>query len=190
MRAIVGLGNPGPKYTRTRHNAGFMVLDELAGRHGASYAQRDLYKATRGSIGGQGVLFMEPLTFMNLSGKAVARGMRKFGFEPDDLIVVCDDLDLDTGRVKIKQGGSSGGHNGLQSIIDLTGYRDFIRVKVGIGRDPRIPSEKYVLSKFRPDEAEALEDAISRAADAVEAIVTKGLEHAMNTINRRPSRTL
>jgi len=189
LRAIVGLGNPGPKYTRTRHNAGFMVLDELAIRHGAQFAQRELYMATRGSIGGQGVLLMEPLTFMNLSGRAVTRGMRKFGFSPEDLIVVCDDMDMDTGRVKIKQGGSSGGHNGIQSIIDLLGYRDFIRVKVGIGRDPRIPSEKYVLSKFRPEEAEALEDAIARAADAVEAIVTDGLEHAMNTINRRPSRS-
>ena len=101
--------------------------------------------------------------------------------------MVCDELDMDTGRVKIKQGGSSGGHNGIQSIIEMTGYKDFIRVKVGIGRDPRIPSEKYVLSKFTPDEAEALEEAISRAADAVEAIVTDGLEQAMNAINRRPS---
>jgi PTH1 family peptidyl-tRNA hydrolase len=187
LRAIVGLGNPGPKYSRTRHNAGFKVLEELARRHGVRFAQRDLYNATRGSIGGQGVLFMEPLTFMNLSGKAVVRGMRKFGFEPEDLIVVCDEMDMDTGRVKIKQGGSSGGHNGIQSIIDMTGYRDFIRVKVGIGRDPRIPSEKYVLSKFTPDEAEAHEEAISRAADAVEYIVTEGLETAMNMINRRPS---
>jgi len=187
LRAIVGLGNPGPKYSRTRHNAGFMVLDELARRHGAQFAQRELYNATRGSIGGQGVLFMEPLTFMNLSGKAVVRGMRKFGFEPEDLIVVCDDLDMETGRVKIKQGGGSGGHNGIQSIIDMTGYKEFIRVKLGIGRDPRIPSEKYVLSRFRPDEAEALENAISRAADAVEAIVKDGLEHAMNSINRKPS---
>ena len=189
MRAIVGLGNPGPKYSRTRHNAGFMVLEELARRHGAGFAQRELYRATRGSIGGEDVLLMEPLTFMNLSGKAVARGMRKFGFSPEDLIVVCDDLDMDTGRVKIKPGGRSGGHNGIQSIIDLTGYSDFVRVKVGIGRDPRIPSEKYVLSKFRPDEDGPLDDAISRAADAVEAIVTKGLEHAMNAINRRPSKS-
>lgn len=188
MRAIVGLGNPGPKYTRTRHNAGFMVLDELARRHEAQFAQRDIYKATRGSMGGQSVLLMEPLTFMNLSGKAVTRGMRKFGFAPEDLIVVCDDMDMDTGRVKIKQGGSSGGHNGIQSIIDLTGYSDFVRVKLGIGRDPRIPSEKYVLSRFRPEEADDLEDAITRAADAVEAIVTEGLEHAMNSINRKPSR--
>jgi len=187
--AIVGLGNPGPKYSRTRHNAGFMVLDELAGRHGAVLAQRELYKATRGSIGGNSVLFMEPLTYMNLSGKAITRGMRKFGFEPENLIVVCDDLDLETGRVKIKHGGSSGGHNGLQSIIDLTGYSDFVRVKIGIGRDPRIPSEKYVLTRFRPDETETLDEAISRSADAVEAIITVGLEQAMNTINRRPSRT-
>ena len=188
MWAIVGLGNPGLKYSRTRHNAGFMVLDELAARHGAALAQRELYKATRGSIGGHSVLFMEPLTYMNLSGRAVTRGMRKFGFEPEELIVVCDDLDMETGRVKIKNGGSSGGHNGLQSIIDDTGYSDFARVKVGIGRDTRIPSEKYVLSKFKPDESEHLFEAISRAADAVEAIVTGDLESAMNSINRRPSR--
>jgi PTH1 family peptidyl-tRNA hydrolase len=167
-----------------------MVLDELAARHGARFALRELYKATRGSIGGQGVLFMEPLTYMNLSGKAVVRGMRKFCFLPEDPIVVCDDLDMETGRVKIKQGGSSGGHNGIQSIIDHTGYKEFIRIKVGIGRDPRIPSEKYVLSRFRPEEAGGLEEAISRAADAVEAIVTEGLDHAMNSINRRPSRAL
>ena len=188
MLAIVGLGNPGPRYSRTRHNAGFMVLDELARRHGISLAQRELYKAARGSIKGHSVLLMEPLTFMNLSGKAVARGMRKFGFLAEDLLVVCDDLDIETGRVKIKSGGSSGGHNGLQSIMDLTGYSGFPRVKIGIGRDPLIPSDKYVLSGFRPDEAAALEEAISRAADAVEAIVTEGIEQAMNAINRRPSR--
>jgi len=185
--AIVGLGNPGSKYSRTRHNAGFMVLDELAKRHSTALAQRELYKAARGSIRGNSVLFMEPLTYMNLSGKAVTRGMRKFGFEPEELIVVCDDLDMETGRVKIKHGGSAGGHNGLQSIMDYTGYSEFIRVKIGIGRDTLIPSEKYVLSRFRPEETEAVETAIARAADAVEAIVTDGMEHAMNAINRRPS---
>lgn len=188
MWTIVGLGNPGPKYAKTRHNAGFMVIQELASRHGAALAQRELYAATRGSIEGESILLMEPLTFMNLSGKAVVRGMRKFGFAPEDLIVVTDDLDMDTGRVKIKPGGSAGGHNGIQSIIESIGYRDFVRVKVGIGRDPRIPSEKYVLSKFRPDEKDAIEDAVMKAADMVEAIVREGVKQAMNALNRRPSR--
>lgn len=189
MWAIVGLGNPGPRYSRTRHNAGFMILDELAARHGLMLRASEAYMITRGSMQGESIVLMEPLTFMNLSGRAVNKGMRKFGFSPEDLIVVCDDLDMDTGRVKIKQGGSSGGHKGIQSIIDSTGFKDFIRVKVGIGRDPRIPTEKYVLSKFRPDEQDALKEAVQEASDAIESIIKDGLEAAMNRFNRRQSRT-
>lgn len=186
MLAIVGLGNPGPKYTRTRHNAGFMVIEELAARHNIALSKRDDYMGYRGSIGDEAIVLMEPLTFMNLSGKAVLQGMRKMGFTPEEIIVVCDDLDIETGRIKIKQGGSSGGHNGVQSIIESIGYSDFPRLKIGIGRDPRMPSEKYVLSKFRPDEEDALKDAITSAADALEDIIKSGLSHAMNVFNRKP----
>ena len=186
MLAIIGLGNPGPRYTKTRHNAGFMVIQELAARHNIALSQREQYMAYRGSIGDETIVLMEPLTFMNLSGRAVALGMRKFGYEPEDIIVVCDDMDIETGRIKIKPGGSSGGHNGIQSIMDSTGDKDFPRIKVGIGRDPRIPSEKYVLSKFRPDEQDALLESIQTAADALDDIIKNGLQHAMNTFNRKP----
>ncbi len=185
MWAVVGLGNPGGSYRRTRHNAGFMVVEELAARHGFTLKERNKYNAFKGSIEGETVVLMEPLTFMNLSGDAVREGMRRFGFAPDEIIVVHDDVDLKPGKIKLRLGGGAGGHKGVLSIIDRTGSRDFLRVKVGIGRSDIIPTDRFVLSKFAPDEKPLMEEAFSRAADAVEAILSKGHKKAMSTFNQR-----
>lgn len=186
MWIIVGLGNPGRKYERTRHNVGFRVVDNLADVHGIELKENELYKIGRGSIGNEKVVLVEPLTFMNRSGRAVRDASRRFDFQPERLVVIHDDLDMDTGRLKVKRGGGPGGHKGVSSIIQDIGSREFIRVKIGIGRNPDIPSEHYVLSKFGKSETALAKDAVHRASDAVEAILASGLEHAMNAFNRKP----
>ena len=185
MWCIVGLGNPGRKYDRTRHNAGFMVADELARRWGIDLREDGDCIIAEGSAGTRNVILVEPLTFMNLSGRAVRRVTRYRNITRTALIVVHDDLDIEVGRVKLRIGGSSGGHKGVASIIAETGGEDFIRVKVGVGRDPLIPAERYVLTKFPPAEAAAVAEAIQTAADAVEMIIAEGATQAMNHFNRR-----
>jgi PTH1 family peptidyl-tRNA hydrolase len=183
--AVVGLGNPGRKYQRTRHNIGFMVLEQIALAHGFKPTEKKLYISAKGSIGEQDVLLMEPLTFMNLSGLAVRDILRRHPLSPENLIVIHDDLDMATGKLKIKVGGSSGGHNGIDSIIENIGSEDFIRVKIGIGRDMEIPAEKFVLSKFKRDELKAVKQAVEDASDAVLCIIQEGTTQAMNRFNRR-----
>jgi PTH1 family peptidyl-tRNA hydrolase len=185
--AIVGLGNPGGRYAHTRHNVGFMVVQEIAGAFGISLNERRRYRVGRGSIEGGEVVLLEPSTFMNLSGLAVREAMRRFGVGPETLVVIHDDMDMETGRLKIRKTGSSGGHKGVQSIIEHIGTRDFVRVKIGIGRQPGIPPEKYVLSRFRRDETPALNDAIACAAEAVKEIIAGSVEGAMNRFNRKAS---
>lgn len=188
MWIVTGLGNPGTKYTRTRHNVGFKVIDHLAETYGMTLEEKEQYRLGRGTIDGQRVVLLEPLTFMNRSGTAVKRVLKRAAFSSDNrgdaLIVVHDDLDLETGVVKIRKGGSSGGHRGIESIMQETGTRDFIRVKVGIGRDRAVPVEKYVLGSFSPAESRLIKDAIIRAAEAVAVIVTEGIDTAMNRYNR------
>ncbi len=185
MWAVVGLGNPGGSYRGTRHNAGFMVVEELAARHGFTLKERKKYYADKGSIKGETVVLMEPLTFMNLSGDAVREGMRRFGFAPEEIIVVHDDVDISPGRIKLKLGGGAGGHKGILSVIERTGYRDFLRIKVGVGKSEIIPTDRFVLSRFAPDEKPLVKEAVSQAADAVEAILSEGHKKAMNTFNQR-----
>lgn len=187
MWAIVGLGNPGGRYAHTRHNVGFMVVQEIAGTLGISLNERRRYSAGKGSIGGGEVVLLEPLTFMNLSGAAVREAMRRYGVGPERLVVIHDDMDMETGKLKIRKTGSSGGHKGVQSIIEHIGTGNFIRVKIGIGRQPGTPPEKYVLSRFRRDEAPALKEAIANAAEAVMEIIGTGVEGAMNRFNRKAS---
>lgn len=183
MWLIVGLGNPGRRYAKTRHNAGFMVADELAERYGIELKARESYMAGKGSMEGEDVVLLEPLTFMNRSGLAVREVMRRYGAGPENLIVIHDDIDMETGKLKIREKGSSGGHKGVESIIQSIGTREFIRVKVGIGRGEDIPVEDYVLSKFRKEEAPLIKDAIQRASDAVSTIVKDGVKKAMNAFN-------
>ncbi len=183
MWAIVGLGNFPRKYRGTRHNVGFMVVEEIAARLSLKFIERQLYLIAKGSVGGHEAIVAEPLTYMNRSGEAVYKLIQRFGVVPENLVVVHDDIDMPTGRLKIRIGGSSGGHKGIDSIIERTATRDFIRVKIGIGRDPDIPPEEYVLRKFTKDEQPIIKEAVSGAADAVETILFEGLESAMNKFN-------
>jgi PTH1 family peptidyl-tRNA hydrolase len=183
--AIVGLGNPGRRYARTRHNAGFLVLEKLAARHGVQLREDDIKRHGRGSIEGAQAILAEPLTFMNRSGQAVRDIFRRTNATPETLIVIHDDLDLPPGRIKVKQGGGSGGHNGIKSIVADIGTPEFYRVRVGIGRDTTMVSSDYVLMKFSPDEATLMKEAVQIATDAVETLVREGIERAMNVFNTR-----
>jgi PTH1 family peptidyl-tRNA hydrolase len=163
-----------------------MVLEKIAGDHGIRLSEKRLYMAGKGSIEGVQVALVEPLTFMNLSGTAVREAVRRFGPSPETLLVIHDDLDMETGRLKIKTGGGPGGHKGISSIIQNIGSKDFVRVKIGIGRGEDAAAEKYVLSKFKRSELPALRKAVQDAADAVKAILSEGVQEAMNRYNRKP----
>ena len=183
MWLIAGLGNPGSRYEKTRHNAGFLVLEELVERLQLEFKEKEDFKISKGSLGDEKIILLEPLTFMNRSGVAVRKIMQKSNISPERLIVIHDDLDLECGSLKIRKKGSSGGHKGIESIIQNIGTREFIRVKIGIGRDPFVPTEKYVLSKFRKDEMPVIKEAIAKAAESVQCIIIDGVERAMNRFN-------
>ncbi|HAK87732.1 MAG: aminoacyl-tRNA hydrolase [Nitrospirae bacterium GWC2_46_6] len=184
MWIIAGLGNPGSKYSGNRHNVGFKVIDRIAEEYDITLEEKDIYVIGKGVLEGIDVILLKPLTFMNRSGLAVKKILRKKNFSPDKLIVVQDDLDLAAGIIKIRKNGSSGGHRGIESVIQETGTKDFIRVKVGIGRDNDIPVEKYVLMNFRPSEKVQAKDGIIKAAGAVVSIAAEGIDKAMNRYNR------
>ena len=184
MWLLVGLGNPGTKYAGTRHNVGFLVADLFAGKHGLEFREKNGYRVCDGTVGGERVVVVEPLTFMNRSGSAVKKMIDKYFLPPANVVVVHDDLDMDTGRLKIRRGGSSGGHKGVESIIQSIGSKEFVRVKIGIGRDSDAAVESYVLSKFRKAEQPLIKAAVERAADSLEDIITSGIEKAMNRYNR------
>ncbi len=172
---VVGLGNPGRSYERTRHNAGYLVADELAKRHDGSWRKRKKAEAAPVSVGLTNTTLLKPTTFMNNSGSAVS------DYGPEDLVVIHDDLDLEAGTVRVKVGGGAGGHNGLRSIIGRLG-NDFVRVRIGIGRPPPgVGVTDYVLSRMDS----AVRDAIPTAADAVEVVLEHGPEAAMNRFNVR-----
>jgi PTH1 family peptidyl-tRNA hydrolase len=188
MWVIAGLGNPGEKYSATRHNIGFMVVDRLSEEYRVPFTVKDDYSLGKGAIDHVNVILLKPLTYMNLSGSAVRKILKKTNLLQDgeitNFIVIHDDLDLETGVVKIRRNGSSGGHRGIESIIQETGSRDFIRVKIGIGRDRKIPVEEYVLRRFRAAEKKMVEDGILQAVHAIQTILTGGIEKAMNACNR------
>jgi PTH1 family peptidyl-tRNA hydrolase len=172
---VVGLGNPGRSYERTRHNVGYRVADELARRHGGTWRRKKKAEAAPVSLGAKNATLLKPTTFMNNSGSALA------GYRANDLIVVHDDLDLEAGTVRVKVGGGAGGHNGLRSIIQNLGP-GFARVRIGIGRPPvGVSVTDYVLSRMDA----VVRDAVPRAAGAVEAVVEEGPEAAMNRFNTR-----
>ncbi|HSW62776.1 MAG TPA: aminoacyl-tRNA hydrolase [Dissulfurispiraceae bacterium] len=189
MILIAGLGNPGEKYRRTRHNIGFRVIDRLSEIHGIALQTKPDYSIGEGALEGHCVTLLKPLTFMNLSGRAVQKILRKFlgsAEDPGDrLIVVHDDIDLPVGRIRIRRSGSSGGHRGIESIIVEIGTREFVRIKVGVGRDPLLPVEHFVLQSFRPDEREEVTASVEQAAKAVAMVVVRGLDSAMNAANRQ-----
>jgi peptidyl-tRNA hydrolase, PTH1 family len=187
---IVGLGNPGSQYQLTRHNIGFQVVDELAGRWGCGrFVEKWLASTTSFSLRGQKVHFIKPSTFMNLSGKAVAQYYRFFKIDPDQLLVIHDDLDMHPGRIKLVKGGGSGGHNGIKSLVDCLGVSDFYRLKIGIGRPgkadvhPGFPVESYVLSSFGEDEAAHIVARYSLLEDGVSLFLQNAPEKAMSLLN-------
>ncbi|BCB96374.1 peptidyl-tRNA hydrolase [Dissulfurispira thermophila] len=188
MWVVVGLGNPGKKYFTTRHNIGFRVIDRLSEKYGIPLEEKDLYMIGKGVMEGINVILLKPLTFMNRSGLAVKKILKKANISADNLmnrlIVVHDDLDIDVGIIKIRRGGSSGGHRGIESIIQELGTKDFVRIKIGIGRDKTIPVEEYVLQGFKSYEKNLVEDVIILTSHAVTAVVTEGIDKAMNKYNR------
>jgi PTH1 family peptidyl-tRNA hydrolase len=188
MKLIVGLGNPGAKYQQTLHNIGFDVVNEIARRHQATFdaAPADAVLAKVRGLGDDTVLLAKPLTFMNLSGRAVGDLQRFYKIEPVDLLIVTDDVNLPAGQLRARRGGSAGGHNGLKSIIELLGTDQFPRLRVGVGRgDPQRDLVDRVLGRAAPDERTILAEATALAADAAELFVTQGIADVMNRFNRR-----
>ena len=183
---VVGLGNPGGQYDDTRHNAGFSVADELARRGGFSI-QRVKFKALTGAavIGGQGALVMKPTTYMNLSGEAVGEAARFYKIAPDHVLVISDDVDLPLGKLRLRAGGSAGGHNGLKSIIQHLGSDQFPRLKVGVGGKPHPDYDlaDWVLGKLTGEDKKTMDEAVKRAADAIECLLKDGPQKAMNQFN-------
>jgi peptidyl-tRNA hydrolase, PTH1 family len=181
---VAGLGNPGPEHERTRHNVGWLVVDELARRHGGSFRSKFSGRLAELRIDGKRVALLKPETYMNESGRSLGAAARFFKAEPDALLVVHDDVDLEPGRLQARAGGGLAGHNGLRSIAQALGTQDFLRLRIGVGRpgrgDRRSVSD-YVLSGFEPNEdADAL---VTRSADAVETLIRDGLETAQARFN-------
>ena len=185
MKFVVGLGNPGEKYRGTRHNAGFEVLDAVAARHQLTFETTPAEAlAARWRRPDDVVLLIMPLTFMNLSGQAVGELVRYYKVPIDDVLIVCDDVHLPLGRLRVRASGTEGGHNGLRSIAQHFGTIDYPRLRVGVGRgDGRRDLADHVLARFDGDEQPIARDAIGRAADAVETWVAEGLVKTMNTYN-------
>lgn len=186
MKLVAGLGNPGAKYRGTRHNVGFEVMDLLARRHGLAFetAPAEALQA-RWRRPDDVVLLVKPLTFMNVSGEAVGALASFYKVGLPDLLIVCDDVNLPMGRVRVRAGGSEGGHHGLRSVAEHLGTIEHARLRVGVGRgDLQRDLADHVLARFEPDEQSGIEAAIARAADAVETWVSDGLAETMNSFNR------
>lgn len=187
MYLIVGLGNPGDKYKKTRHNIGFQAVEQLAAESGIAFSESK-WKAlvAKGSLAGEAVVLVKPQTFMNLSGEAVEPIASYYKIDQANIVVIHDDLDLDCGRVKLAVNSGPGGHNGIKSIIQRLGGKAFNRIKIGIGRPPQsMPVERYVLSKFSSDEGAVMAAAIDRATEAVRLIVEQGMAAATQVIHSR-----
>ncbi|MDI9930656.1 aminoacyl-tRNA hydrolase [Rhodococcus sp. IEGM 1354] len=185
---IVGLGNPGPQYDKTRHNVGFMVADALAGRVGSSFSSHKKSNSdiVQARLDGRSVVVAKPRTFMNLSGQPVAALARFFSVDPANIVVVHDELDIDFGALRLKLGGGEGGHNGLRSISSHLGTKDYLRVRVGVGRPPgRMDPASFVLKPFSTPERKDLGVVIEEAADAAELLLKVGLEAAQNRVHPR-----
>jgi PTH1 family peptidyl-tRNA hydrolase len=187
MYLIAGLGNPTKEYDKTRHNVGFSVIDVLADRYRIDISEKK-HKALcgRGVIEGQKVLLLKPQTFMNLSGESIRAAADYYKIEPEEMIVIYDDISLDPGQLRIRLKGSAGGHNGIKNIIANLGTQDFPRIKVGVGaKPPRMDLADYVLSRFGAGEQKLMEEAFGEAAEAAVMMMTDGAERAMNHFNAK-----
>ncbi len=187
MKIVIGLGNPGKKYERTRHNAGFMAVDELARSLRLELGLEKCHALLgKGALGTEKVLLAKPQTYMNDSGRSVAALLKDAYASAAELIVLHDELDLAAGTVRVKSGGGHGGHNGLRSIIEHLGTADFVRVRIGVGRPvPGMDTADYVLSPFFAEEREAAATATANAAEAVRVIIVQGAVKAMNQFNQK-----
>jgi len=179
---LCGLGNKGSDYAFTRHNVGYLVIERFSERFKIPVTKRD----SGCRIGLKDDLILaKPDTYMNLSGGPVSKLAGKFNVPPDHVVIIHDDLDMDFGRMRIRLGGRDGGHKGVRSVIENLGGADFYRLKIGIGRNPGVPAEEYVLSRFRNEEAKELADIIDIACDALKVFVFEGASKAMSLFNRR-----
>ena len=186
MKIIVGLGNPGVRYQNTRHNAGFMVMDKLAEKWNVSFDQEKFQaKFAKVRMGSENVILIKPETFMNNSGFAVRDVMDFYKASAQDLIVIYDDIALPVGAVRLRQQGSDGGHNGMKSIIHCIFTDKFARVRVGIGRDPKIKIIDWVLSKFKEEEKADLQKAIEHSANAIDYLMSHTFSETMNQFNKK-----
>ncbi|WP_029370689.1 aminoacyl-tRNA hydrolase [Mycobacterium sp. UM_WWY] len=183
---VVGLGNPGPVYAKTRHNLGFMVADLLAGRMGSAFKvhKKSGAEVATGRLGDRSVVLAKPRTYMNESGRQVGPLAKFYSISPADIVVIHDELDIDFGRIRLKLGGGEGGHNGLRSVAAALGTKDFQRVRVGVGRPPgRQDPAAFVLDPFNAVERKEVPTICEQAADATELLLKVGLEPAQNTVH-------
>jgi PTH1 family peptidyl-tRNA hydrolase len=192
MKLIVGLGNPGRAYAHNRHNAGFICLNYFAKKQGIRFdRKRGKARIGIGEVANNQIVIAKPQTFMNLSGQSVCRLVKKFDINLDDLLIIHDDLDLSPGKIRIRDGGSSGGHKGIDSVINELGSRNFCRLRIGIGRPTAIGDAQiteadivaYVLSDFTPEEKQTMAQVIPRVSEAIYCLLTEGVTSAMNRYN-------
>ena len=184
MKIVVGLGNPGAQYENTPHSVGFETVDRIASEIGASWEMKKAFNAlmARGTFGGSPVILVKPQTFMNLSGDAVAPIVKYNNATAADTLVIQDDIDLPVGRLRVRKGGSAGGHNGLRSIIARLGTPDFLRLKLGVGKD-RSDVVGHVLGKFDPATRKVMDEVVAEAVKAAASILQNGPDRAMNAYN-------
>ena len=193
MKLIVGLGNPGPEYAFTPHNAGFLAVDRIAAICDVQIANRRARALTaRAKLAGHDVLLAKPETFMNLSGLAVAALLHELELGIEDLIVLYDELAIPLGTLRIRERGSSGGHNGVKSISEVLGTQDWLRIRIGVGKPPlesgrviKAGGKEYLLAPMRKQELMVMDEVLDQAVRAVEAVLTKGVKAAMNEFNRK-----
>lgn len=184
MKLIVGLGNPGIEYRNTRHNLGFMVINKYVSNHNLGKFQEKFHgQYIKTVINGENVLFVKPLSYMNLSGTVVRKYCDYFKIKIDDILIMHDDMDLDCGKIKLKKGGSSGGHNGIKNIIEELKTTDFKRFKIGIGKDKNIDVVDYVLGKLRDDELEKINKVLSISDDIIDGFITSDFDKLMCMYN-------
>jgi PTH1 family peptidyl-tRNA hydrolase len=189
-KAVVGLGNPGSRYAETRHNAGFLLIDRLARQHGAVLTARRHQAAwAEIELAGERTLLIEPLAYMNRSGPPVAAFAADLGIAPDAILVAHDELDLPAGRIRLKRGGGTAGHRGLESLVEALGTRDFARLRIGIGRPPgEEPVVDFVLASFAADERTVLDGALDAVLEGIEIWARDGIEAAMAAVHAPPLR--
>jgi len=182
MKLVVGLGNPGREYKNTRHNVGFMVLDNYLGKVNWKTKMENYYYLEE--VNGEQIMYIKPLTYMNLSGLAVSKIVNFYKIDMKDILIIQDDLDMSIGTYKIKRNSSSGGHNGIKSIISELKSEEFGRLKIGIDKSSQIPVDKYVLGKFSTDEMNAINENMETFKNIVDTFIKKGIEEAMALYNK------